>query len=125
MLNSDVSICCAVYRKCRVALPLQRVDGLFQPLPRHGIGRNVQQPESGHGGRRSNQFGKQGVREAVAGEAQLGEAVLELEGSQQRVEGGGGQTEAAQRHRRAAVLGLAQSGHAPVLVCGGDAGVTA
>lgn len=83
-------------------------------------GRNIQQPEPRHGDHRGDQLGEEAVAEAVAGEAQLGEAGLKFQGTKERVEGGGGQAEAAHRHRGAPVLHLAQPGHALVLLCGGD-----
>lgn len=58
--------------------------------------------------------------EAVAGNTQLGEAGLQFQGAEERVEAGGRQAEAANRHGGAPVLHLAQPGHALVLTCGGD-----
>lgn len=83
-------------------------------------GGQVQHLEPGHGDGRGDQLGEEAVVQAVAGEAQVGEARLQLQGPEQRAEGGGGQAQAAHRHPGAAVLHLTQPGDAPVLVCGGD-----
>lgn len=68
----------APHRKGWVAASLQRSDGPVQPRPCDVTGRDVQQPETGHGGCRGDQLGEKVIVEAVAGNAQLGDAGLEF-----------------------------------------------
>lgn len=83
------------------------------------IGRDVQQPKPRHGDGRGHQLGEQVIVEAVAGHPQLSEAGLKFQGTEQGVQGSGGQTEATHRHRVAPILHLAQPGDALVLIYGG------
>lgn len=68
----------ALYRKRRMALPLQSVDSLLQPFSCNLTGRNVQQTKPRHGNCCGNQLGDEVIVETVARNAQLGEAGLQF-----------------------------------------------
>lgn len=109
----------SLYRKRCLALPPQRADGFFQPVPADVASGDVQQPQTRHGERRGEQLGEQPVAKSVAGEPQLGHAGLQLQCAEQRAEGRRGQTQTGGRHGRARFLHLAQPGDVVVLLWGG------